>query len=435
MINREKYSLLYVLFLLTQINFSQNPITKEEGVSDPHIRVFNDTIYLYSGHDSSPEDKLWNMKDWRVFSSTNLLDFTLEETISPKENYMDDNSFDCWASDASTRNGKYYFYFSDKKRGIGVMVSDSPKGPFKDALNKPLVAPMHDPTIFIDDDKNKTPYIIYGDKSDTYYVAALNDDMISTAEIPKPITIHGDLWKNAPNWMDKNYVFKYNNTYYLSWGRDYAVSKNIYGPYQSVGALGKGHHLDEFAHGSFFWWKGQFYHVWCYYLKKGFKFRETIITYCHISDDGKIVTDTQFLDAHFKNGVGQYDASWNVIEAEWFYEKSSEIEKKGTLEKGFLLTNIQNKSWVRFANINLNKQSKIEFTVKNIQGKGELEIRDGSLNGKLLGSVFINSLNQKKETQKIVSTIKKIKGKRDLYFKFIGDHNFYLELDSFKFLE
>ncbi len=40
--------------------------------------------------------------------------------------------------------------------------------------------------------------------------------MISTAETPKPIVIHGEAWQKTPKWMDKNYLFKYNDTYYLS---------------------------------------------------------------------------------------------------------------------------------------------------------------------------------------------------------------------------
>lgn len=412
--------------------YAQNPIAGAKGISDPHIRVFNDTVYLYSGHDSSPNDKTWVMKDWRVFSSTDLLDWKLEQTISPNDNYMDDGSEDCWATDASSRNGSYYFYFSDRKRGIGVMKSDKPSGPFHDALGKALVSPLHDPTIFLDDDTNKTPYIIYGDKSDSYYVAKLNEDMISLSEKPKPITINGEEWKNAPQWMDKNYVFKYNNTYYLSWGRDYATSKNIYGPYKCVGSVGTGHHLNEFAHGSFFWWKGQFYHVWCYYIDDKFKFRETIMTYCHIDDNGEIVTDTAFLDNHFKNGVGQYDASWDKIEAEWYYEISHSIRKQGTKKEGFRLTNIKNGDWIRYANVNFDgKSNKLEAALLHSQGNGTIEIRIDSLSGPLIGKI---SKNEKSNTQEsLICKIKTIVGKRDLYLEFVGDANFKTEIDYFKF--
>lgn len=44
---------LLLSYLCTQIGFAQNPITKAKGVSDPHIRVFNDTVYLFSGHDAT----------------------------------------------------------------------------------------------------------------------------------------------------------------------------------------------------------------------------------------------------------------------------------------------------------------------------------------------------------------------------------------------
>ena len=45
------------------------------------------------------------------------------------------------------RNGKYYWYvpindikFSQDRMAIGVAVADSPEGPWKDALGKPLVS-------------------------------------------------------------------------------------------------------------------------------------------------------------------------------------------------------------------------------------------------------------------------------------------------------
>ncbi|WP_219930510.1 family 43 glycosylhydrolase [Polaribacter aquimarinus] len=415
--------------------FAQNPILKGLGVSDPHIRVFQDTIYLYSGHDANPKDKTWVMKDWRVFSSTDLRNWSLRNTISPKENYMDDNSTDCWASDAATRNGKYYFYFSDRKRGVGVMSASSPIGSFKDVLGQPLVAPMHDPTILIDDDLEKTPYLIYGDKEGGgFHITKLNDDMISISETPKPIQINGKAWENAPHWMDKNYIFKYKDWYYLSWGRDYAISKNIYGPYQCVGSVGNGYNLSEYAHGSFFKWKGQFYHIWCYYINKGFKFRESIITYCHIDDNGKIVTDTNFLDQHFSNGVGQYQASWKKIEAEWFYEISEGIQKTGSKDEGFILTNIKDENYVKFANVNFDRVYKnIILRIKLYGQKGKIKIRTGSANGTCIGKINLNPKNRNEQFQELKLKIKDTKGLEDIFIFFEGNKNDALSLDWIKF--
>jgi beta-xylosidase len=430
-----KYFILLLITLNSSVIFAQNPILIGLGVSDPHIRVFNDTIYLYSGHDATPDDKIWTMRDWRVFSTTDLINWKIRYTISPKENYMADNSTDCWASDAASRNGKYYFYFSDQKRGVGVMTSDTPTGPFIDPLNKPLVAPMHDPTIFIDDNEQKTPYLVYGDKEGGgFHIAKLNEDMIATSETPKQIVINGKEWEDAPHWMDKNYLFKHNDTYYLSWGKNYATSKNVYGPYESVGPLGEGHHLSELAHGSFFKWKGQFYHIWCYYLRNGYKYRECIITYCHMDDEGKIVTDVDFLDQHFSNGVGQYNASWDKIEAEWFYQKSEGIQKQGTKSKGFVLSNFKDGDWIKYANVTFDKSYEKLVANLNFEGKkGVLEIRTDSLKGKRIGKIKLNSKNTSKAFQELSFNLKAVKGKKDLFIKFRGEEGSTLTLDWVKF--
>ena len=433
--NALKSIIFITLLLFVKLTFAQNPIIKDIGMSDPHVRVFNDTIYLYCGHDSHPDDETWVMKEWRIFSTVDLISWKQEGIISTVNNYMDDNSTDCWAGDAATRNGKYYFYFSDRKRSVGVMVSDSPVGPFKDALGKPLVSPMHDPTILIDDDSQKTPYLIYGDKEGGgFHIARLNEDMISTAEDPRPIEIKGKEWKEAPAWMDKNYIFKYQNTYYLAWGRDYATSRNIYGPYECTGAVGNGHNLSEYAHGSFFWWKGQFYHNWCYYLRPGFKYRESIITYCHFDDKGRIVTDTEFLDKHFKTGVGQYEASWSEIQAEWYYEKSPGINKEGFADEGFKASNIMNESWLRYSNMNFEKISDT-FSARILakKGSGQIEIRQDSPSGLLLGVVNVPKMKGHHDYMMVSGKIKEAKGIKDIYLVFKGKAKSEFDLNWFSF--
>lgn len=435
-----KHTLLLLLISITFTAQAGNPLIKDIGMSDPHIRVFNDTVYLFTGHDDHPDDKLWVMKDWRVFSSTDLVSWKQETTISTKDNYMPDNSKDCWAGDAATRNGKYYFYFSDQKRSIGVMVADSPGGHYVDALGKPLVSPMHDPTAFIDDDENKTPYIIYGDKEGGgYRVARLNEDMISLAETTKPIQIIGEEWESAPKFMDKNYLFKHKGTYYLSWGRDYATSTNVYGPYTCVGAMGNGHKLDQFAHGSFFWYHGQYYHIWTYYLRSGFKYRECIITYCHFDNQGNIVTDMNFLDKHFASGVGQYESSWPKIEAEWYYGKSEALTKQDADEGGFEINNIENGSWLKFANMdfkNIDFESKrrtFQARVTHIKNSGAIEIRLDSPTGELIGTATVTADDVLNGNASISCNLNKVVGKRDLYLSFTSEVQSPFNLNYFSF--
>lgn len=418
----KKHALIPLLFLVfSQINSAQNPIISDIGMSDPHVRVFNDKLYLYTGNDEDPDDRIWVMRNWRVFSSTDLTGWTQESTISPADNYMGGNSKDCWAADAATRNGKYYFYFSDRDRSVGVMTSNSPTGPFSDPLGKPLARPRHDPTILTDDDANKTRYMVYGNKEDSYHIVKLNDDMISLAETPRRIKINGKEWDNAPIWMDKNYIFKHNGVYYLSWGRDYATSTNVYGPYTSRGRVGTGYNLSEFAHGSFFWWKGQFYHIWCYYLRPEFRYRESIMTYCHFDDDGNIVTDTDFLDKHYANGVGQYDSSWSKIEAEWFYEKSGELKKQECVEGGFQMSFIKNGDWLRFNNTTFsNKPTKFSVRVSSTNNNGKVELRKGSPTGELITELAVPNTGGFESYETISAKIEPLEGKQNIYLVFKG---------------
>ncbi len=430
MISKFKLKFLFTVVFTAQLAFAQNPIVVNEGMSDPHARVFNNKIYLYTGHDDSPTDPLWVMKDWRVYSTTDLINWELESTISPKDNYMDDNSTSCWASDAATQNGKYYFYFSDRDRSTGVMESNSPTGPFVDKRGSALFG-LHDPTVI---EENGTHYIIFGNKESSYQIAKLNNDMSSLGETPKKIVINGSQWAAAPKWQDKNYVFKHNGIFYLSWGTDYATSTNIYGPYTCQGSVGQGYKLDAFAHGSFFWWKGQFYHVWCYYINNAYKYRESIITYCHFTDDGKIVTDTKFLDAHFANGVGQYNANWPTIEAEWFYEKSAGIAKKDGPNNGFALENINDGDFVVFPNINgLNTAKKITFNVQR-NNATTIEVRKGSKTGALLATCNVEASTSNLYVD-VSCNLPAQSSNTSLCFVFKGSGNNLLKFNEFSFSE
>ena len=169
-------------------------IIPKQGVCDPHIRVYNGKVYMFTTHDRSPDNKGFRMDDWRIFSSDDLLNWKLEYTFYPEETFLGKVN-DCYATDTAERNGKYYLYFSRGQSCTGVAVSENgPGGPYKDALGKPLLpeglvdTPSYDPAIFIDDDEARTPYIVFGYTvgGKKYYIARLNEDMISLAEEQSP---------------------------------------------------------------------------------------------------------------------------------------------------------------------------------------------------------------------------------------------------------
>jgi len=167
--------------LLPFISKAQNPIVQTNYTADPAPMVYNGTVYLYTSHD---EDKtvrnFFTMNDWRCYSSTDMVNWTDHGPILSYK-VFEWSRGDAWAGQCIYRNGKFYYYLPvNQKNGgnaIGVAVSDSPTGPFKDALGKPLLTGYGyiDPTVYIDDDGQA--YLYWGNPFLWY--AKLNQDMIS----------------------------------------------------------------------------------------------------------------------------------------------------------------------------------------------------------------------------------------------------------------
>ena len=143
--------------------FAQNPI-RPDFHADPSARVFNGRLYLYPSHDA-PGARNWkHMVDWHVFSSDDLKTWTDHGVaFGLKDIYR--ATEEAWAPDCIESGGKYYFYFPAGGQ-IGVAISNSPAGPFADALGKPLVGKgeagiryMIDPNVFIDDDGQAYLYV------------------------------------------------------------------------------------------------------------------------------------------------------------------------------------------------------------------------------------------------------------------------------------
>ncbi len=168
-----------------------NPAVQSWYTADPAPVVFaNDpnTLWVYTSHDEDSAHGQniggYNMKDYKCFSTTDMVNWTYRGTPVGHQTFSTWSEPDgsAWAQQVVERNGKYYCYapiFHDTKAWcIGVAVSDSPTGPFKDAIDKPLYDAGWsgiDPTVFIDDDGQA--YMYWGNP--TLYCAKLNEDMVT----------------------------------------------------------------------------------------------------------------------------------------------------------------------------------------------------------------------------------------------------------------
>ncbi len=161
---------------------AQNPFVQTWCTSDPAPMVHDGTMYVYTGHDEDGADFFW-MQEWRVYSTTDMVNWTDHGSPLALESFSwaDDRA---WASQCVFRNGKFYWYICAHSKlsggmAIGVAVSNSPTGPFKDAIGKPLFENGSwdhiDPTVLIDDDGQA--WLMWGNPQ-CYYLK-LNRDMIS----------------------------------------------------------------------------------------------------------------------------------------------------------------------------------------------------------------------------------------------------------------
>lgn len=232
------FLLLFVVFTTV----AQNPIITDKYTADPAAIVHDDKVYLYVGHDEAKDhESHYVLNEWLIYSTDDMVNWK-EEGAFPASAF-EWASGQAWASHVIEKDGKFYWYVTVEHgtipgKSLGVAVSDSPTGPFKDALGKALVTndmtTKHsssywddiDPAVFIDDDGQA--YIFWGNV--ICYYAKLKDNMIELdGEI---MTIDLPFFTEAP------WVHKKGDWYYLSYAYQfpeksaYAMSKSIEGPWE-----------------------------------------------------------------------------------------------------------------------------------------------------------------------------------------------------------
>ena len=176
-----KSILSLLLTVVATTGMAQNPIVQTNYTTDPAPMADGERLYVYTGHDEDNATFFW-MNEWRVYSSADMVNWTDHGSPLSQSSFAwaDDRA---WAAQTIKRDGKYYWYvcLHSKLSGamaIGVAVGDSPTGPFKDAIGKPLADgnwDYIDPTVMIDDDGQA--YLAWGNPH--IYFCKLNKDMVS----------------------------------------------------------------------------------------------------------------------------------------------------------------------------------------------------------------------------------------------------------------
>ncbi|HUC83119.1 MAG TPA: glycoside hydrolase family 43 protein [Flavisolibacter sp.] len=275
-----------------------NPIIRHKFTADPAALVYKDKVYLYTGRDEAPpKESRYVMHEWLCFSSSDMKTWT--EHASP----LNVKSFawakgDAWASQVIERDGKFYWFVSIAHatipgKAIGVAVSDSPTGPFVDALGKALITNDMtteakiswddiDPTVWIE---NGQAYLFWGNT--TLHYVKLKSNMIEMDGAFQKIDV--------PRFTEAPYIHKRNGWFYLTYATEfpektaYAMSRSIEGPWEYKGLLGEIPGNSNTAHQSIIEFKGKWYFIYhngALVPDAGSYHRSVCIDYLHYNKDG-----------------------------------------------------------------------------------------------------------------------------------------------------
>jgi len=452
-----KGSVIAVFILIAMLPFeikAQNPIVQTNYTADPAPMVYNGTVYLYTTHDEDQTVKnFFTMNDWKCYSSTDMVNWTDHGTILSYKDFEWARG-DAWAGQCVYQNGKFYFYVPvNRKNGgnaIGVAVSDSPTGLFRDAIGSPLLIGNGyiDPTIFIDTDGQ--PYLYWGNPN-LWYVK-LNKDMVSYDKelgvVQVPLTREGfnirikDAEKRPSSYEEGPWLFKRNTKYYLLYPAGgvpehlaYSTNTSLSGSWvygdTIMHVIKKGGAFTN--HPGYIEFKGKsylFYHNGDLPGGGGFK-RSVCIEAFEFNADGSIplITPT-------KEGVKESASNLNPfqkVEAETIaWEEGIETAKDE--KSGVYVTNISNNDYIKVRSVDFGKGAKsIEANVASSTTGGMIEIRLDGVTGILLGTCTVKNTGGPQNWAVQTFKVKKVKAVHDLYFVFKGAEGDLFNFDWWKF--
>lgn len=415
----------------------KNPIIQTVHTADPAPMVYNDTLYLYTGHDE--DGSTWfTMNDWRCYSTTDMVNWT--DHGSPLA-YTDFTWSDgsAWAGQCIERNGKFYFYVPIKKIGswmeIGVAVSDSPTGPFKDPLGHPLVATGLigdiDPTAFVDDDGQA--YLYWGNPYLCY--VKLNEDMISyqgdIVQVPLTEESFGKRFGNperATLYEEGPWFYKRNGMYYMVYAASgipeniaYSTSPSPTGPWTYRGIIMPTEGGSFTNHPGLIDYKGKsyfFYHNGALPGGGGFT-RSVCVEEFEYNADGTFPEINMTIEG--VSAIGELNP-YVRNEAETISWESG-IKTEVCSQGGINVCNIDDGDFIRVNNVSFGDLGPAAFSASvssAIEG-GSIELRLDNLDGTLIGTLPVPNTGGEDKWQIKTTAVDGAVGVHNLFFIFRGE--------------
>lgn len=420
---------------------ADNPLVQTIYTADPAPYVYNGRMYLFTGHDEDDTSSgFFNMKDWRMYSTSDM------------QNWQDHGSplnlaaftwakSRAWAGQVVARNNKFYWYVPVQKpsgsMAIGVAVADSITGPYKDALNKPLVENNEiDPTVFIDDDGQA--YLYWGNPGLSY--VRLNQDMISYSGSINKVSLTTAGFGSRPNdaqrptyFEEGPWIYKRNGQYYLVYAANccsedirYSTGPSITGPWTyrgiimaTAGSSFTNHPgVADFNGSSYF-----FYHNGALPGGGGYT-RSVAVEKFTYNSDGTIPKISMTTAGPPQIGTLNPYVKVEAETSAWAQGVETEVCNEG----GMAVSYINNGDYLKVRGVGFGSGAKT-FTARvasQAANGGKIELRLGSQTGTLVGTCSVPNTGGWQTYTNVSCAVSGATGTQDLFLKFTGSGSDYL---------
>ena len=433
---------------LEQVNM---PLFQTKYTADPSPLVVGDTLFLYTSHDASPEDipdenekssAGFFMYDWLLWSTTDMVNWTEHGAVASLKDFpWRSRENGAWAIQTVERNGKYYLYAPLHGHGIGVLEADSPYGPFKDPLGKPLVWDQSnwydiDPSVYTDDDGQA--YMYWGNPH-TFWAKLSNDMTSLTSGVTK--------LPHITNYQEGPWFYKRNGHYYLGFASTccpealgYAMSDSPTGPWEWKGYIMKPTPRDRGNHPGICDFKGHSYvfgqnydlmHLETFEHHERRSVSATEITY---NADGTIQEVPYWLDQKPMNQLHWLNP-YQRVEAEtmnWGYGlKSSKmgIQNTGVVKnmpestgkRNMYIYDINDGEYIRLRGVDFGSKGAKQFAITAsaaMKAGCTITLRLNSNKGPVVGTLNVKSTGSVDKYRTFTTKVKEATGVHDLYICF-----------------
>jgi arabinoxylan arabinofuranohydrolase len=248
----------------------KNPLFTQAFGADPNVMIYEGRLYVYMSNDtleygsngalSNSPSYARGIQGIRIVSSSDLANWTDHGAVNiagpdstnplvtnwyPLVNIEGVNA--SWAPTAAWKTiggrARFFLYWANSGNGIGVVMANSPAGPWSSPLATLLISRdtptcgaveyLFDPSVFIDDDGQA--YLFFGGGnagSANARRVKLGSDMISLIGDPENWTV--------PNLFEASDMKKINGVYYFSYsalggGGSISYMKSAAGPFSGFG--------------------------------------------------------------------------------------------------------------------------------------------------------------------------------------------------------